>query len=180
MSGKTEYLIYGIVFISLVAAGTDIARGKIYNWLTLPGMIGGLAAMAVVSGWAGALDSLGGIGLGFLLYGVLFFMGAMGAGDVKMLMALGAWGGWQFALHTGVLGIFIGGAVALVLLIATGRIGGFLRRIHHFFLSLTVKELAVEPPRLDRGFTMPFGVSIGAAAIWVAVGNPIKRWEVFS
>jgi prepilin peptidase CpaA len=41
--------------------------------------------------WHGLGQSFAGLGLGFLLYGLLFWMGGMGAGDLKLCAAIGAW-----------------------------------------------------------------------------------------
>lgn len=42
-------------------------------------------------GWHGLGHSFAGLGLGILIYGFLFWVGGMGAGDVKLAAAIGAW-----------------------------------------------------------------------------------------
>jgi len=119
-------------------------------------------------------DSLLGALAGLAAYGWMFWLGHMGGGDVKLLMALGALGGTRFALETGLLAVFIGGAIALVALVFTGRIVSFARRLWWFVQTLVARELEAEAPKLDKSWTMPFGVSIAAAAALVVFADPLS------
>lgn len=175
MSGSTEALT-AIIGISLVAAICDVLRGRIYNWLTLPALVLGLAWSSWNAGWPGLAQGLLGAALGLLAYGWLFWIGVMGGGDVKLLMALGAWTGPQYVAHVALLSILLGGLMAAILLLFKGRLIDLGARLYRFLLSVFVKELEVETIRIDRKHTMPFGIPIAAAAIWVAVANPLERW----
>lgn len=179
MSGRTDLLTAGILFISLFAAITDLLRGRIYNWLTLPALLAGLVISAWLQGWSGLGDALLGVFLGLLMYGWMFFpVGVMGAGDVKFLMALGAWGGLRFTAEVGILGVLLGGVMAAAILVFQGKFTDFYRKMRRFLLSVLVKELEVEPPKVDRSMTMPYGIAIAAAAIWVRLGDPFTRLGV--
>jgi prepilin peptidase CpaA len=173
--GKTELLISGVLVLSVVAAATDLARGRIYNWLTLPGLVLGLGVSLWFGGWTGVLDSLLGVSAGLLLYGWMYGLGVMGGGDVKLLMALGAWGGSRYAFDTALLGVLLGGLMAVIFLFSRGKLGGFLRRMRQSAVSLLVKELEFDAPKIDHKETMPFGVPIAAAAVWSAWGHPIQQ-----
>jgi len=74
-----------------IAAVTDMHRRIIPNWLVLPFLLAGITASAWMGGWHGVGQSMEGLGLGLLLFGVMFWMGGMGAGDVKLAAAIGAW-----------------------------------------------------------------------------------------
>src|SRR5258708_2516703 len=93
MFGNSEALLYPVYVLVAIGAVTDIVRGRIYNWLTLSGMALGIVAMTGSQGISGLTFSLLGIGAGLVLYGWLFWLGIMGGGDVKLLMAIGAWSG---------------------------------------------------------------------------------------
>jgi prepilin peptidase CpaA len=153
-----------------------LIKGRIYNWLTGPALVIGLALAAWSGGWAGLADSALGAGAGLLLYGWMFWLGAMGGGDVKLLMALGAWGGARFALETALLSLFLGGAMAAIILIAKGRMPGFLAKMRRFVVSVFVRELEVELPQVDRKLTMPYGIPIAVAAVWSVVAHPVVGW----
>ena len=178
MSGKTELFNFAILFFSLIALFSDLARGRIFNWLTLPMVISGILLSTLLSGWAGLGSSLGGLVVGFALFGWLFWLRAIGGGDVKLLMGLGAWGGVKYTVDTAILSILLGGAMAIILLIARGRFADFSRRLYRFLLTVFVKELQLEAPRIDKKFKMPFGVPLVCAAIWTAFSGPLERWGI--
>jgi len=85
-------LQWGVV---LVAAGTgailDGVWRRIPNGLTAPVLVGGLAWAAWVGGWAGLADSAAACALLAAPYVLLFLWGGGGAGDAKLMGALGAW-----------------------------------------------------------------------------------------
>jgi prepilin peptidase CpaA len=177
LNGKTDaaFLLYAILVISLSGAITDLVCGKIFNWLTLPAVVLGLAASFWLGGFEGLSSAMLATVAGLFLYGWMFIFGAMGAGDVKFLMALGAWGGLKFVVQTALLGIAVGGVLALAMLIFKGRFKSFIQRMHHFFLTALLEELTIEKPKIDYSLSMPFGIPIAIAAVWVAFGHP---WEM--
>src|SRR5580692_4136504 len=76
--------------LTLVAAVFDIRYRRIPNWLVLSGMVAGLAWGLYSSGWSGLGHAAAGLGLGFAMYFPLYLLRARGAGDVKLLAAVGA------------------------------------------------------------------------------------------
>ncbi|MEK6705155.1 MAG: hypothetical protein AABZ06_05155, partial [Bdellovibrionota bacterium] len=88
---------------------------------------------------------------------------------------LGAWGGPRYVLEVAVLGVMLGGLLAICKLIAKRRVLDFSRKLYRFLLSLFIKELEIETPKIDRGFTMPFGVALAVAAVWTVFDVPLKR-----
>lgn len=81
-----------LVFAS-VAAVFDLRGFCIPNWLTLPCVAAGLLFHAATGGPVGLAVAFGGVFVGFLLLILPFIMGGFGGGDVKLLMAVGAWCG---------------------------------------------------------------------------------------
>ncbi|MGE4107017.1 MAG: prepilin peptidase [Bacteriovoracia bacterium] len=173
--GATETYLVAIVLISLIALATDVARGKIYNWLTLPALLLGIAVSASLAGWSGASDSLLGAGAGLLLFGWIFWLGFMGAGDVKLLMALGAWGGLAYTADVAVFSVAVGAVIAFFVLLFKGRLPDFFYRVSAPFMALFNRGFKFRFPEIDRRLRMPFGIPIAVAAVWVAVDNPVAR-----
>lgn len=173
MSGKTELFRAAVIVISLIAAGSDLVQGKIYNALTMPALLLGMVFSFWSMGWAGLLGSVLGVVLGLLLYGWMFWIGFMGGGDVKLLMALGAWGGVTYVLETGLAAIFVGGAMAALILLFKGKIPNFVKKMRMSLMSLLVKQMEFVPPKIDHQMTMPYGIPIAIAAIWAAYGSPL-------
>ncbi|HAR43885.1 MAG TPA: hypothetical protein DCS07_14830 [Bdellovibrionales bacterium] len=181
MSGGTTELViyYAIPLISLVALFTDLVWGRIFNWFTLPVFCLGLVASFYVSGFSGLGTGLLGAVAGLVLFGWLFALRVMGGGDVKLLMALGAWTDPKYVFETAILSILLGGVLAALLLLAKGRLPDFSRRLYRFLLSVFIRELEIQAPVVDRKLTMPFGIPIAIAAVWVLFDHPLQKWGVF-
>ncbi len=75
--------------ILLVAVCTDLRARSIYNKFILVALATALINSYVFFGWAGIQTGLLGMGLAFLLTFPLFVAKIFGAGDVKLLAALG-------------------------------------------------------------------------------------------
>ncbi len=114
-----------IFFVVGVATITDLRSRRIPNWLVLPFLPAGVAACAWLHGWRGVGQSLAGAGLGILLFGLFFWMGGMGAGDVKLCAAVGAWIGPGQLMMALVLTGLAGGVMVLV----WAAWSGFLREL---------------------------------------------------
>ncbi len=89
--GVHSFAWWPTVIVLAVATITDVRSRRIPNWLVLPFLCAGIAVSGALRGWHGVGQSFAGMGLGLLIYGVLFWMGGMGAGDVKLCAAIGAW-----------------------------------------------------------------------------------------
>lgn len=99
--------------ILLMAAITDLRSCKIPNWLTLGAMAAGILSHAFVDGLPGMLFSLKGAGVGLILFLGLYVIGGMGAGDVKLLAAVGSFTGAEAALSAGIMAMLLGGLYAI-------------------------------------------------------------------
>ena len=79
---------------AVAGAGFDLRSRRIPNFLTLPSRFLGLAVHLLLDGWTalpGALAGMLACGGVFLLF---YLAGGMGAGDVKLMAAVGCLGGW--------------------------------------------------------------------------------------
>ncbi|WP_318503659.1 A24 family peptidase [Bacillus sp. T3] len=103
-----------VLIISLV---TDIRKRRIFNIVTIPAIFIGLVYYTITIGWDGFLLSGKGflVGLGLLL--IPYLMGGMGAGDVKLMAAIGALMGPEFTLYSFIYTALLGGIIALIIII---------------------------------------------------------------
>jgi prepilin peptidase CpaA len=72
-------------------------------------------------GWPALRFSLIGFAIGFGVYLALYAVRAMGAGDVKLMAAVGTMVGWEDWFGIFVITAVIGGAMALILVVAKKR-----------------------------------------------------------
>lgn len=150
-----------------VAVLYDLRAGKIPNWLTFPAMLGGLAAHTFLNGWQGFLFSGAGAlaGMGLLL---LFYIGGgMGAGDVKLMGAIGAVLGARNVFAVFLLTALIGGAYGLGVLAWRGRLKETLARYGRMFKGLLVtRELIYIPPPAEEQLPrLRYGLAIAAGVL---------------
>jgi len=164
-----EALLLAVV---LGAAVYDVRYRRIPNWLSVSGVVFGLALNTFLyQGWPGLRLSLGGLAAGFGVYFVLYALRAMGAGDVKLMAAVGAIVGWQDWFGTFLITAIIGGAMALILVARKGRVKKTLWNVG-FIISemksgrpayMSKDELDVRSP---RALGLPHGAVIAVGTIF--------------
>ncbi|WP_156512825.1 prepilin peptidase [Planctomyces sp. SH-PL62] len=146
---------------TLIAAATDLWKFKVYNALTFPALLGGLAASAWVGGWSGLATSGLGALTGFGLLIVFFAMGGVGAGDVKLLTALGAWLGPSLTFQVFLAASLAAGLYAIVLTVLSGGLAATAVDLLFLILRLrrgdlvakggpSIREEAARPDRRRR------------------------------
>jgi prepilin peptidase CpaA len=117
----------------LIAAATDIWKFKVYNALTLPLLVSGLIYHAFRLELA---NSLLGVLFGFAALIVLYIVGGMGGGDVKLMAAVGAWLGLPLTFYVFIASSLAAGVYALGLVIWNGRLGETVVNLHIMWLRL--------------------------------------------
>ncbi|EGB16154.1 peptidase A24A prepilin type IV [Pseudodesulfovibrio mercurii] len=109
-------IVIALATALVTATVTDIRNQRIYNWLTLPLILTGLVAHTVFGGFAGLKFSAAGFALGFAAMALPYFMGVMGAGDVKLMAGVGAWLGVEATFTAFLFTCIAGGVYALAVL----------------------------------------------------------------
>src|SRR5262245_58935952 len=109
------------------AVERDVHCQRIPNWLTFSAFGAALVYAILVGGADGALDAPLGAGVAFALLLLPYAIGALGAGDVKAAMALGAGFGAAAVSEQLLLAICFGGAFAALHLALAGELTAYLR-----------------------------------------------------
>lgn len=110
-------LVPGVLWASWI----DYAQRRVPNWLNASLIVLGFVAQGIYNGSGGLTAGLCGMLVGFGLLIVPWMMHGMGAGDVKLMAAIGVWVGPALALYCFVAGAVIGGIVAVIMILSTGR-----------------------------------------------------------
>lgn len=153
----------------VIAAAWDLRTRRIPDVVTVPLALAGLAAALVERGWAGAGWSLLGMLAPALLLALPLGAGWLGGGDVKLLMAAGAWLGPWGALGVTALGSVLGGLVAAAwVLWRVGRDGWLAMAAGHSFgFARLVRERYGRQP-------IAYGPALAlAGVVWVYWGDRI-------
>jgi len=151
-----------------VAAFSDLAHGKVYNWTTLPAIVLGLLLGYVIGGGNdkdvsfSLVQSLYGIALAGGIFGLFFLFGAFGAGDLKLAVAVGALQGWHFALTAIAYTALVGGVLALGVLVWKGQLRRGLRDTVTAVVRPGKRGAEDSPARL----TVPYGFAISVGTLW--------------
>ncbi len=106
-----------VLIASMITTVTDVWKFKIYNAHTIPFLLSGLAYHSAVGGIVGFRGSLLGALFGFSVLFVFYVMGGMGAGDVKLMAAVGAWLGLPLTFYLFIASSLAAGAYSIVLLV---------------------------------------------------------------
>lgn len=102
-----------MLVLLLLAAVADLRTRKIPNWLTVLLIVSGLANAAFATSGLGIGMSIAGLFAAAFIPFVLFAIGAMGAGDVKLMAGVGAWMGPFAGVSVYLLSTLVGMVIAL-------------------------------------------------------------------
>jgi prepilin peptidase CpaA len=148
----------------IIAAATDVRKGLVYNWLTIPGIFAGLAISAWQGGWAGLGLSFLGILVGGGALFLLFYFEIMGGGDVKLMAVIGALMGPSFVIETLLVSIMAGGVIGFCLMIIRGKLKPtlvwYVECLKAIGRAVLYKGIALTFPKNPEVGTAPFAVSI--------------------
>lgn len=167
----THVAVVGVV---VAAAVFDLRSRRVPNALTFGSAAVAFALHGVVGGWHGLALAVSGWAVGLLLFFPLFVLGGMGAGDVKLLAAVGAWLGPWGAVWTALCGACAGGVMALAVALARGYTKTALRNVGTLLRSWRLTGVGpVEGITLDSsaGPRLPY-------ALPLAVGTVITLWLI--
>jgi prepilin peptidase CpaA len=167
------YFLIGAVLLATLGGANDLRSARIPNRLTYTGLLLALALRFGVSGWSGLKSGTAGMLVAGVFFFLLFVIGAMGGGDVKLMASVGAW---------------VGSEHVLSVLLAAALAGGFLALLYMLFRrgvrSTVSNVLELVRFRLTSGFNphpllnvteagalrVPFGVAIAMGTLFCA-GN---------
>ncbi len=148
-------LIPFILFAGLLAIASffDVAYRIIPNWVCAAMLLLGLVVNVVLSGADGAIAALAGLGLGLFVFLPFYVMRMMGAGDVKLMAAVGAYLGPVAAVNAIAWTVIIGGVLGFAYLI---------RRMAPVIAPVLIRYTKAEGTHLNY---VPYGVAIAAGSL---------------
>lgn len=160
-----------LMALLVVAAVIDWRSSRIPNWLTVGGMVLGLA-ISTMKGptlLAGLGHGAGGLALGLLLPMPLYAMRILGAGDVKLMAMVGSFLGALLALNAVLFSFMAGGVLAIGWALWHGVLGRMATNLMFIFTALVHPAgggwRAAAPGSLPSVGRFPFGLGISAGTI---------------
>jgi prepilin peptidase CpaA len=172
-----------LLLLVLPAAFFDYRERRIPNWLVLAGLLLGTAMNGFLtydtpSVTTGLLFSLEGLGLAFVIYFPLYLLRGMGAGDVKLMAAVGAIVGPALWLWIFFFTAVLGGLTAAIVVLSKGRVHRTLQNLWMILVSIRYRQApyAANPEldvSTDQGVRLPHGVIIAFGAIAFTVAKTV-------
>ena len=168
-----------ILSLLALAVTADIRRRRVPNYLVVIGITTGLATQLIIpagpgpfstdGGTIGMSASLGGIAVGFAALFPLYALRAMGAGDVKLMMMVGAFLGPLQTLGVVVLTFAAGGVLALVMALWQRSLAQLALNLRFMLTTTAVRAAGGESPRFEplqqTAGRMPYAVAIAAGTL---------------
>jgi prepilin peptidase CpaA len=163
------------IFVGTVlalACVSDLRTRRIPNLLTVSAALGALLFHLATGGWAAAGWSLAGLLVGALLFFPMFALRGMGAGDVKLLAAVGAWLGPGQVAIVALATSIAGGVIAVIVALAYG----YLRKaLLNLYLMLAHWRVAGVQPLPAVTLEQATGPRL-AYAVPIAIGTVVTLW----
>ncbi len=159
---------YFLIAILLAAAASDIRFHKIPNWLTYPAMLAGILYHSMVNGLDGLFLSITGAGVGIAVLLVLYLMGGMGAGDVKLMGAIGGLLGPKGVFAAFIFTALTGGIYTLFFLAFHGYLKETFQRYWMILKTFVfTKRLIYFPPsEKEKEVRLPYGIAIALGTLF--------------
>ena len=200
-SPKKKYLLSGVkhmlkylnnlilIILLITAASFDVKKNKIPNFITFPLIIVGLILNIIMNGFGGLTFSLTGFAFGLAIFFIPFALGLMGAGDVKLMAAIGALMGFKFTVLSTLYTAAAGLIVVFGYLIYKNKIFSYFRKyfvaiIRTILINIKFKDnstlgnklkryayYSAAPNETNEKLYVPYGLAIALGTLFVLWGN---------
>jgi prepilin peptidase CpaA len=163
-----KYFLIGGVVVALAGAVTDIQSARIPNRLTYSALLAALSLRVALLGLPGLKSGAVGMVVAGGLFLLLFVLGAMGGGDMKLMAAVGAWVGSAQVTTLILAAALAGGVLAIGRMILNKAVGQTLRNMVRLIFYRFTSGLQPHPElnlQSSSSQRVPFGVAIAVGAL---------------
>ncbi|MCG3136426.1 MAG: hypothetical protein HJJLKODD_00259 [Phycisphaerae bacterium] len=171
-------LVPGILYASWV----DGKERRVPNWLNALILVVGMLVQVIHPEGAGWQEALLGALTGFGVLIIPWLIYGMGAGDVKLMAAIGAWFGVKMTLWSFVVGAAFGGVIGVIMILLA-------RKTRHALANMTTIMVKFSNPSLwfsnfggaksfgDTSQLLPYGIPLTMGAILILGGVTFNWWS---
>jgi prepilin peptidase CpaA len=163
-----KFLLAGAVLVALVGAVIDVRTARIPNRLTYSALLMALIVRTAFLGLTGLKSGALGMLVAGGLFLLLFVLGAMGGGDMKLMAAVGAWVGSTQVMNLILTAALAGGVLAIGRMIFSKAVGQTLRNTMQLLFYRFTSGLQPHPElniQSSGSQRVPFGVAIAVGAL---------------
>jgi prepilin peptidase CpaA len=162
-----------LALIGGLAAYFDLRYRLLPDWLTIGGMVVGLAIVGITGGWDALWPGVGGLVAGLGVFWLFWTFGMLGAGDVLFMGACGALLGWPLVLFGLLYATLAGALIGLAFSLRRGHLGRVLRNLVIVVTSLfrpgrrRVKLSELPTDELPYAVGIALGCGFAALSVYV-------------
>ena len=171
-----NWVYWAVSIFAIIAAYIDGKELRVPNKLTFPMIIAGWMWSSIYygmngDGWyIGLMWSLAGTAVGTATLLPAYAIGGMGAGDVKMMAAIGAWVHCTITFYAFCVGAIVGAILAVIMIIAAGE---GRKHFNQFFFILNEISTVKDPETLAQIATerktkmrlLPYGIPMAIGTV---------------
>ncbi|MCE9685383.1 A24 family peptidase [Shewanella sp. AS16] len=159
-----QLLLSGLFFI--LAIGFDLSREKIPNALCLWAIFCGFAINGYFAQLQGVLLASLGFALAFVVLFPVFAIRILGAGDVKLMMGIGALMGPQLLLWSLAYGVAAGAITSLMLIMWKTGFSGLVKTLKRYWYCVYCRTYFRPEPGEAAGQKVPYAPALALGWIW--------------
>jgi len=174
------------------AVASDVRCRRIPNQLVLLGILAGLALQATVTpgaglfsepfGAVGMLKACAGMAIGLLLLLPMYALGAMGAGDVKLMAMIGTFLGPLDVVGAGLSSVLAGGLLAVLVSLCQGSLRKVVGNVKVMVLGSVLRGMSGGNAHIDAPATatgqLPYAVAIASGTVCYLFVTRYYGWSL--
>lgn len=167
-SSVERYVLIGAAACALAGAVCDVRGARIPNWLTYGSLVAGLTTRSAW-GWAGVKGGLIGLLAGGGVFFLLFLLGGMGGGDVKLMAAVGTWAGGAQTVVVLIASAIAGGVLAVGYMIYHRRVRMTLLNVLElvrYHMALGIQPHPILNIREAGALRIPYGLAVALGTLY--------------
>lgn len=167
-----------ILLVFLIALYFDLRYQRIPNWLCAITLFTGFIVQSYFSGWMGLLSAFLGAGLALLLLFPAFALKMLGAGDVKLMVAIGSFLEFEFLLWSIIYSLIAGTLTSLCLALYKLGWQPFKEIVVHYLRCLYLRQFIRASNQQFLKMKVPYAPALAMGWLWACSQNSDVLWLI--
>lgn len=160
-----------ICLVFLIALYWDLKYQRIPNLLCITALIMGIIVQYFFSGWMGLLTAFVGVGLAFILLFPAFALQLLGAGDVKLMLAIGSFLDAKLLLWSILYAVIAGAITSLCLAFYQLGWKPFKEVLLHYWRCLYLRQFIRPSNQEFLTMKVPYAPALAIGWLWACSEN---------
>ena len=155
-----------------IAIIIDLYKSRIPNWLSLLVIFCGFALNTYFAHLSGLLISFLGFSLAFIVLFPTFILKVLGAGDIKLMMGIGALMGPTLLMWSIAYGIVAGALTSLLLILWKTGFSGCYKTLKRYWDCFYLRTYFKPEADEAAGQRVPYAPALAIGWLWACSVNP--------